>query len=61
MTCYIENYSVANTINKLYIQSDLHSSYIHNFCHYKQDIIDELFYKYHILLFKDIFHPVLIQ
>ena len=45
MDFYTESTSVSNTINKLNIQSDLNSGYIHNFYHEKQEIIDELFYK----------------
>ena len=53
--------SVANTIQKLHIQSDLHSGYINNFNHYKQEIIDELFCQYIKPLLKYIDHPELIQ
>ena len=42
MECYTEISSVANTINKLHIQSDLNSGYMHNFYHDKQDIFDDL-------------------
>ena len=35
--------SIAKKRKKFIIQSDLHSVYIHNFYHDKQDIIDELF------------------
>ena len=40
MDCYTEIPSVANTKNKLLIIYDLHSVYIHNFYHDKQDITD---------------------
>ena len=36
MSCYTTISSVANTIKKFHIQSDLHSSYIHNLYHNKQ-------------------------
>ena len=46
MDCYVETSSLANTINKLHIQSDLHSGYIHNLYHDKQEITYELFCQY---------------
>ena len=53
--------SVSKTINKLHIQSNLHLIYKQNFCHDKQDEIDEIFNKYHIPLLNNIDHPALIE
>ena len=39
MDCYTELSSVANTIEKFHIMSDLHYDYIHKFYNNKQDII----------------------
>ena len=61
MSCCTEIVFVAKTKNKLNIQSDLNYGYIHNFYHYKNEIIDELFYHYHLPSLKDIYHPALIQ
>ena len=61
MGCYTEIPSVEHTRKKFYIQSDLYPSYIHHFYNYKQEIIDELFYQYHIPLLKYIYHPALVQ
>ena len=60
MACYTE-ISSENTINKLQILSTVHSVYQQNLYHDKQDIIDELFYQYHLPLLKYIDHPALIQ
>ena len=46
MACYTSTNSVENALNKLYIQSDLNSGYIHNLFHDKQKIIDEFFLIY---------------
>ena len=43
MDCYTEIPSIANTITKYHIQSDLHFGYMRNFYHDKKDIVDELF------------------
>ena len=43
MACYTDIASVANTVKKFHIQSDLHSGYMHNFNNDKRGIIDELF------------------
>ena len=61
MACYTEISSVSNIINKLHIQSDLNSGYIQNFYHDKQEIIDELFYQYHLSLLKYMDHTELVQ
>ena len=61
MACYTEIHSVANTINKLYIMSDVHFGYIHNFYHDKQGVVDELFFQYNKPLLKYIDHPTFIQ
>ena len=61
MACYTVISSVADTLNKFHIQSNLHNGYKHNFYHDKQDAFDELFCQYHILLLKYIDHPALIQ
>ena len=61
MDCYTEIISIANTINKLHIQSDLKYCYIHNFYHDKQEIIYELFCQYTKHLSKDIDDSILIQ
>ena len=60
MDCYTEISSVANTINKFHINSDLNYGYIHNFYHDKKST-DEMFYQYHLPLLKYIDHPALIQ
>ena len=52
--------SVANTIKKFHIQSDLHFICKQNFYNDKQDEIDTLFIEYHVPLFEDIDNPVLI-
>ena len=39
----------------------LHYVYQKNFYNDKQDIIDDMFYQYHLILMKDIDHPELIQ
>ena len=54
-------YSVANTIHKLHIQSNLHLIYRQNFCHDKQHEIDEKIYKYCIPLLNNIDHTTLIE
>ena len=54
-------YYVAKTIKKFHILSNFHYVYQNNFYHYKQKEIDELFGEYHLPLFKDIYHPELIQ
>ena len=59
MSCYTAISSVKNTIKKLRIMSALHSVYQQNLYHDKQDMIDELFYQYHISLLKYIDHTVL--
>ena len=61
MDRFTEISSIENTIKKLHIQSDFHSDYIHKFYDDKQEIIDELFYQYHLTLLKYIYHPALIQ
>ena len=61
MAFYTEITSVENTIKKLHIQADLHSGYIHNLYHDKQDIIDELFCQYIKPLLKYIYHPAFIK
>ena len=53
-------YSVTNTINKLYIQSDLILIFKQNFYNYKQKEIHELF-EYHVALIYDLDHPTLIE
>ena len=58
---YTEINYVENTINKLHIKSDLHSGYIHNLYHDKQESINDLFCKYIIPLLKDIENPALVQ
>ena len=61
MACYTLISSVANTINKLNIMSDLNSGYMHIFYHDKQDIIDELCCQYIKPLLNYIDHTELIQ
>ena len=61
MACFTKIFSVENTVNKLHIRSDLHSDYIHNVYHDKQDIINELFYQYNQTILKYIGHTELIQ
>ena len=56
MACTTAITSVSNTINKLYIQSDLNLFYKKNFYHYKQNIMDELFHQFHLPLLKYIGH-----
>ena len=46
---------------KFNIQSDLHFIYKQNFCHDKQDEIDELFDKYHKTVLNNIDYPALIE
>ena len=53
--------SVANTVQKLHIQSDLHLIYKQNFYHDKQNEIYNLFIEYHVPLFDDLDHPSLIK
>ena len=60
MACTTEISSVTNTINKLHIQSPLHFFSQQNLYHDKQYIMDKLFHKYHLPLFKNIDHPALI-
>ena len=45
----------------MHIQSNCNSGYKHNFYNDKQNIIDDLFYQYHIILLKDIYNPAFIQ
>ena len=54
-------YSVANTINKCHLQSDLHLIYKQNFYHDKIDEINTIFYEYHIPLLNNLDHPALIE
>ena len=54
-------FSVANTINKLHIQSDFHFICKKNFYYDKQDKIDNLFDEYHVPLLKNIGYPELIE
>ena len=56
-----ENFSVANTIKKLNIQSDLNLVYRKKFYHDKEKEMDIFFDEYHITLLKDNDHPTLIQ
>ena len=42
MECYTLISSVANTLNKLNIQSNFHTSYEHNFYHDKRDKFDNV-------------------
>ena len=53
--------SVANTINKLHMQSDLHLIYKQKFYHDKQDEIDTICDEYHIPLINYIDHTALTQ
>ena len=57
----IEISSVANTIKKLHIQSDLHFIHKKNLYHDKQYEMDEIFDEYHVPLLKVIYHPALIE
>ena len=61
MACYIETYSVANTLKKFHIQSNLHTVYKHNFYRDKQGRFYDFFDQYYIPLFKDIDNLALIQ
>ena len=61
MDFYTEITYVSNTINKLHFMSDLHSSYIHNFYHYKQYSIDGIFCQYIKTLSLKIDHSSLIK
>ena len=61
MACYIEIYSVANTLKKIHIQSSLHTGYKKSFYHDKRDKFYGIFDQYHIPLLRDINHPALIQ
>ena len=61
MACYTENSSVANTIKKFHIQSNLYYGLKHNFYNDKQEKCDEIFDQYHLPLLKDIYHPEFIQ
>ena len=61
MECYTEISSVSNTLKNFHIQSNLHTSYKHNFYHDEQDKFDEIFNQYHIPLLKDIDHNAFIQ
>ena len=44
--------SVANTIDKLYIKSNLNPGYKHNFYYDKQEKIDDIFDQYHLTFIK---------
>ena len=61
MACYTAISFLENTIKKLYIWSNLHTGYKHNFYHDKQDTFDELFDQCHLSLLKYIGRPALIQ
>ena len=61
LECYTEISSVANNINKFHIQYNFHCVYIHNFCNYKQEVFDDLSYRYHPPLLKYVDYPTLIQ
>ena len=61
VACYTAITSLANTLDKFYIQSNLHTGYKHNFYDDKQEKIDKLFDQCHIPLLKHIYHPALIQ
>ena len=61
MARYTEISSVANTLKKFHIQSNLHNGYKHSFYDDKQDKFDKLFDQYHIPLLKYIYYPELIQ
>ena len=54
-------FSVANTIKKLHIMSNLQSINRQNFYQHKQDEMDEIFDEYHITILKIIYHPALIE
>ena len=53
--------SVANTIKKLHIQSDLNLIYKQNFYDDKKKEIDDLFIEYLVPIMEDLDHPVLIE
>ena len=54
-------YSVAKTVKKLHIQSDLHLIYKQEFYKDKQKEIYELFIGYLVPVMDDIYHPALIE
>ena len=45
----------------MHIQSDFYFGYKHKSYHDKQEMIDKMFYKYHLYLLKDTETPALIQ
>ena len=53
--------SVANTIKKFHIQSDLHLIYKKYFYNYKQREIDDIFIEYLVPAMEDLDHPALIE
>ena len=59
--CYTAIPSVAKTIKKLHIQSDLNSSYMHNLYHDEKESIYDLFCQYIKSLLKYIDHPAFIK
>ena len=59
MACTTSIYSVSKK-KKLHIQSGLHFVYNQNFCHDRQNIMDELFHQLNLPLLKDIDHPALV-
>ena len=61
MLCTTSINSLANTKNKLHIQSDLHYVYKQKIYHDKQKETDNIFDEYHPTLLKDIDNPTLIK
>ena len=61
MTCTTTIPYISNTIKKLWIQLDFHSSYIKTMYSYKDESIYNIFSTYVEPLLDDINHPELVQ
>ena len=61
MTCNTAITSISNTLKKLLLQSNFHSSYIETIFNGKQESIDNIFSTYVEPLFNDINNTALVQ
>ena len=61
MICNTSTLSISNTLKKLWIPSDFHSSYIQTIYNYKEEIMNDIFIKYFETLLGIINHPALAE
>ena len=61
MTCTNTIISISNTLKKLSLQSDLHSSYIQTKYNGKEEILNNILSTYIELLLNDINHPAMVK